>query len=80
MKAPKSFLQRTATVSGKFSFAAAIVCAVFLYLKTQELGSDDPVTASFIAGIFFFVFVGGLLLYIGNADIPSFKPGDGSDG
>ena len=79
MKAPKGLLQKTATLSGKLSFMAAVVCAVFLYLKTRELGSDDPITASFIAGIFFFAFVGGLLLYIGNANIPSFKPDDAPD-
>lgn len=73
MKTKKGFLQKTATVSGALSFVAAIVCVLFLYLKVRELGMDHPVSASFMAGIFFFLFVGGLLVYIGKADIPSFS-------
>ncbi len=73
MKTQKGFLQKSAIVSGVLSFVAAIVCVLFLYLKVQELGMDHPVSASFVAGIFFFLFVGGLLVYIGRADIPSFS-------
>ncbi len=73
MKSRKGFLQKTALVSGALSFVAAIICVLFLYLKARELGMGHPVSASFIAGIFFFLFVGSLLIYIGKADIPSFS-------
>ena len=76
MKKNKRFLQKTATISGKLSFITAGISAIFLYLKTQELGMNDAISASFLAGVFFFTFVGALLLFIGNADIPSFKVGE----
>ncbi len=63
-------------ISGVFSLVASCICGFFLYRKGRELGMDDPINASLIAGIFFFLFVGGLLWFIGKADIPSFSVHD----
>jgi hypothetical protein len=70
MRNKPHFLQKTALIAGKLSFLIAIVSAVFLYLKVNELGSDHPISASFLASLFFFSFVGILLSIIGKADIP----------
>ena len=55
------------------SFVIAAVCGVFLYIKVGEMGYQNPVTASLLASVFFFLFVGFLLVFIGRCDIPSFK-------
>ena len=67
------FLQKVALVVGKLSFMTALVSAVFLYFKVNELGADHPVSASFLASVFFFTFVGILLSIVGRADIPDLK-------
>ena len=51
----------------------AILCAVVLYFKVQELGMQHVVSASLLASSFFCTFIGVVFLVIGNADIPSFK-------
>ena len=63
-------LQKVARVVGKICYLLFVICAVFWYLKRQELGATHPVTASFLASMFFFVLVGFLLGIMGNADIP----------
>jgi Flp pilus assembly protein protease CpaA len=73
MKKRKSILQRSAGVSGKLCFLLAVLCAVGLYIKSDELGMQHPITGSLLASSFFFVFIGFVLTVIGNADIPSFK-------
>ncbi len=67
------FLQKVALVVGKLSFVTALVSAIFLYFKVNELGADHPVSASFLASVFFFTFVGILLSIVGRADIPDLK-------
>ena len=64
------FLQKVALVVGKLCFLTAMGSGVFLYLKVNELGADHPVSASFLASVFFFTFVGILLSIVGKADIP----------
>ncbi len=76
MKSSRHVLQKTATVVAVLSFLASAACAWFLYWKVGELGIDHPINASLIAGIFFFLFVGGLLLFIGGVDLPSFSVHD----
>lgn len=73
MKKKKSPLQQFSTVLGVISFILAIVSAVFLYIKVQEIGMQSPISASFLSSAFFFCFIGFLFSIIGNADIPSFK-------
>ena len=73
MKKKKSPLQQFSNLLGIISFILAIVSAVFLYIKVQEIGMQSPISASFLASIFFFCFIGVLFSIIGNADIPSFK-------
>ncbi|MDM8545657.1 hypothetical protein [Candidatus Venteria ishoeyi] len=69
----KGLLQKTALYSGGSSFFLALVCAIFLFVKIGTIGFNDPVSASFLAALFFFVFVGIVLMVIGLADIPSFS-------
>jgi hypothetical protein len=44
-----------------------------LYLRLKSVGSDDLMSASFMASTFFFISVGVVLTIIGKADLPSFK-------
>jgi hypothetical protein len=46
---------------------------IYLYLNIDELGWENPISASLLASAFFFVFVGFVLVVIGTANIPSFK-------
>jgi len=79
MPAKKGFLQKLSLVSAVASFALAIISGVMLYLQLERVGSDNPVSASLMASMFFFVCVGIILFIIGNADIPSFKFDDSKD-
>jgi hypothetical protein len=74
-------LQKVALLVGKLCFLVAIVSGVFLYLKINELGADHPVSASFLASVFFFIFVGILLSIVGKADIPdlTIRPSEKED-
>ena len=74
----KSVLQKFSNVLGILSFILAVICAIFLYFKVQELGMQSPISASLLASIFFFIFIGFLFIVIANANIPSFKV-DGVD-
>lgn len=66
-------LKKVALIVGRLCFLIAVVCGVFLYLKIDELGAGHPISASFLASIFFFTFVGILLSIIGKANIPDLK-------
>ena len=66
-------LQKVALVIGKLCFLIAVVSGIFLYFKVNELGANHPVSASFLASVFFFTFVGILLSIVGKADIPDLK-------
>jgi hypothetical protein len=73
MKNRKSVLQKLSSIIGKICFLLAVLCAVALYFKVQELGMHHPISASLLASSFFCGFIGFVFTYIGNADIPSFK-------
>ncbi|MFD2229968.1 hypothetical protein [Alkalimarinus sediminis] len=69
---PKGMMQKVALFFAYFSFTLAAISGVLLYLKTQELGASDPVTASFLASFFFCIFAGVCLFIMGNANLPKF--------
>lgn len=69
----KSILQKFSLVSAGVSFVLALISGVMLYLRLESVGSDNPISASFMASTFFFICVGVVLTIIGKADIPSFK-------
>ncbi len=69
----KGVLQKVSLVSAMVSFVLALTSGVMLYLRLQSVGSDNPISASFMASTFFFICVGVVLTVIGKADIPSFK-------
>jgi len=69
----KSVLQKISLVSAVVSFVLALASGVMLYLRLESVGSDNPISASFMASTFFFVCVGVVLTVIGTADVPSFK-------
>lgn len=69
----KTVLQKISIVSAVISFVLAIITAVMLYLRLESVGSDNPISASLMASIFFFICVGAVLTVIGKADLPSFK-------
>ena len=69
----KGVLQKVSLVSAAVSFVLAIITGVFLYLRLESVGSDNPISASLMASTFFFICVGVVLTVMGKADIPSFK-------
>jgi tetrahydromethanopterin S-methyltransferase subunit D len=69
----KGVLQKVSLVSAVISFVLALISAVMLYLRLESMGSDDLMSASFMASTFFFISVGVVLTIIGKADLPSFK-------
>jgi|LGVE01.1.fsa_nt_gb hypothetical protein len=73
MKKRKSILQKLSSIIGIICFVLAVLCAVALYFKAQELGMKHVVSASLLASSFFCTFIGFVFIVIGNADIPSFK-------
>ncbi len=73
MKRKKGIFQKVSLFSAAASFAGSFICGIFLYLRVSETGYDNPISASLLASVFFFSFMGILLTIIGNSDIPSFK-------
>ncbi|NOQ90370.1 MAG: hypothetical protein GQ549_05435 [Gammaproteobacteria bacterium] len=73
MKKSKSILQKLSSIIGIICFLLAVLCAVVLYFKIQELGMQHVVSASLLASSFFCAFIGVVFIVIGNSDIPSFK-------
>jgi len=72
MKKTKSIFQKISFSIGILSFISAIACIIGAYLKIQSHGINDPVAVAFLASTFFFISVGVVLLFIANANIPSF--------
>lgn len=73
MNHAKGFLQKFAVWAGVASFIVAAVCGVLLYARVQATGFDNPISASLLASVFFFIFVGILLSIIGRSNLPSFR-------
>ena len=73
MKKRKSILQKASGIIGIICFLLAILCAVALYFMIQKSGMQHVISASLLASLFFFTFIGFVFIVIGNADIPSFK-------
>ncbi len=70
MKKKPRLLQKISSAIGVLSFLAAIVCGVVLYSRIDEAGMNDPLSASLLASIFFFFFVGIVLTIVGRTNIP----------
>lgn len=73
MAKQKGILQKIALGSGIVSFILAVVTGVLLYLRVEEVGSENPISASLMASTFFFFCVGIVLTIIGKADLPDLK-------
>ncbi len=73
MEKKRHILQTTSLYAGVMCFIASLVCGAFLYIKVNELGADHPISASFLASMFFFFFVGFLLTIVGKADVPDLR-------
>lgn len=69
----KGVLQKLSLTLGILSFLLSVVTGVWLYLRIESVGADNPISASLMASTFFFICVGVILTIIGRADIPSFK-------
>ncbi|WP_250657702.1 hypothetical protein [Alkalimarinus coralli] len=70
---PKGKMQKVALYAAYISYILAAISGIFLYIKTQELGGTDPITASFLASFFFFIFTGFSLMIMAKANLPSLK-------
>ncbi|MCW8826407.1 MAG: hypothetical protein OQK78_08275 [Gammaproteobacteria bacterium] len=73
MQTKKNLFQRASLISAKISFVISVVCGISLYFRVDEAGYQDPISASLLGSMFFFLFVGILLSIVGSSDIPSFK-------
>jgi hypothetical protein len=73
MNKSKGLLQKVSLVSGFAGFVLAVVCSVALYIRMGEQTGQDPISASLMASIFFFLCVGGILTFIGMCNLPNFK-------
>ena len=71
----KSKTQRSVYYLGITSFVASAACLVILYLRMDEAGLKNTISASVAASSFFFASVGVVLTTIGNCNLPSFKVG-----
>lgn len=70
LKKKKGIFQKTSMVMGVLSELIALVCLVMTYLKSQTLGMEDVITASFMASTFFFFMSGVVMIIVGRADLP----------
>ena len=74
-KTQKSRFQKSALYFAAGSIIAAIASVIYLALKIDVLGWQNPISASLLATTFFFLFVALVLIVIGTTNIPSFKIG-----
>ena len=72
-KTKKSKLQKFALYLAGVSVIAAIASVIYLMLKIETLGWENPISASLLASTFFFLCVALIFIVIGTANIPSFK-------
>ncbi len=72
----KGFLQKASFVSGIISEIIAVICFVMLLIKSEELGPDHIISASFLASTFFFFTCGIVFLVVGRANVPSMNLDD----
>ena len=72
-KTKKSKLQISALYFAVGSVMAALASVIYLVVKIDSLGWQNPISASLLASTFFFLFVALILVVIGTANIPSFK-------
>ncbi|MCW9013890.1 MAG: hypothetical protein OQL06_08910 [Gammaproteobacteria bacterium] len=73
MTTAKRPLQKLSSYAAIISFILGVASAVTLYLRLPEHDINNPVSASLLACIFFFILVGFVLSIIGSANLPSFK-------
>ncbi|UZE94912.1 hypothetical protein [Alkalimarinus alittae] len=74
---PKGLTQKICLVSAYISFVLGAISGVFMFIKVKELGSSDPISASFLASFFFFAFTGISLMLMAKANLPNlgfYKP------
>ena len=69
----RGFLQRLSMASGLASILLALVSGVFLYIRIDDTGFNNPIAASLLACCLFFASVATVLIIIGRSDIPSFR-------
>ena len=69
----KGPLQTASQILGIVSFLLALVCGGWLTLRMDEMGANNPISASLMASIFFFICVGVILTIIGRSNLPDFK-------
>ncbi len=72
-KTKKSKFQKIALYLAVVSIIGAISSVIYLTLKIDTLGWENPVSASLLASTFFFLFVALVFVVIGTANVPSFK-------
>jgi hypothetical protein len=72
----KSRTQRSVYYLGIASFIASATCLIILFLRLDDAGLKNTLSASIAASSFFFASVGVVLTAIGKCNLPSFKVTD----
>ena len=77
----KTLGQKIAIVTAVLSYLAAVACVVIVIVR-EDAGQMDPVKASLLASVVFFVGVGYVLQVIGTARLKGIlsRPGSGDAG
>lgn len=65
--------QKAASVTAIVFYLCAVGCIIAAFYYNHQLGSDNPVVASLMASVVFFVGAGIVLHVIGKVDLPDLK-------
>ncbi len=69
----RTVLQKVSFYSSILSLISAVICLVYLYLRVDDFGFENPISASLMASSFFFVSVGLVLMVMAKTNLPNFK-------
>ena len=70
---PRSKLQRFSLISAYLSYIAAGLCLLAATVRAMSIGTDNPIFASLVASILFFIGCGVVLHVMGAVNLPSLK-------
>ncbi|HBH35211.1 MAG TPA: hemerythrin family protein [Gammaproteobacteria bacterium] len=65
--------QKIAYISAIIFYVCGIGCVIAAFYYNRQLGSDNPIVASLMASVVFFIGSGIVLHVIGKVDLPDLK-------
>ncbi len=73
MKKQRKLGQKISLFFSVFCYLMSVAAGVFAFIWNADHGTQDPIFASVLASIFFFLSCGFVLQYIANANLPDFN-------